>query len=139
MKDELEQKLIKKYPTLFQGVGKSPKESCMHWGMECGDGWYELIDRLCNKLVSLNSTVVALQVKEKFGGLRFYAHFVADELKKKNDKMWELIDKAEEESLTICEECGDVGRLSTNGHWLKTLCKKHCQEKDYKIYHESYL
>jgi hypothetical protein len=134
MRDELEKQLIEKYPTIFQNVGLPPTESCMSWGMECGDGWYGVIDRLCNSLVSLNNTVVADQVKEKFGGLRFYAHFMSDEVERKNDQMWELIDQAELESFSICEMCGMTGRLSTNGHWLKTLCKKHRSEKDYKIY-----
>jgi hypothetical protein len=132
MKDELEKQLIEKYPTIFQNVGKSPMESCMSWGIECGDGWYDLIDRLCNRLISLNKTVVADQVKEKFGGLRFYVHFDGDN----DEKVWEAIDKAEEESCTICEVCGMIGKQSSKGYWLKTLCEKHRREKDYKIYYE---
>ena len=47
MKQELEDKLIKKYPEIFKDCYKSARESCMAWGLEVGDGWYDLIDRLC--------------------------------------------------------------------------------------------
>ena len=134
MKDELEKKLIDKYPTLFQNVGKSPQETCMSWGMECGDGWYNLIDKLCSDLLDLNPTVVADQVKEKFGGLRFYAHFTADEIKRKNEEVWGLIDKAEAKSYIICEVCGAEGQLSTTGNWLKTLCPEHRRDTNYHVY-----
>ena len=134
MEDKLQQKLFDKYPTIFLNKDASPQQSCMHFGIECGGGWYELIDKLCNQLVSLNNTIVADQVKEKFGGLRFYAHFTADELERKNAKMWKLIDNAENESYTICEECGNAGRLSTSGSWLRTLCDKHRKKFKYGIF-----
>ena len=49
----------------------------MCWGFSCGDGWYLLIDRLCSSLQWDTDTnkypqVVATQVKEKYGTLRFY-------------------------------------------------------------------
>src|ERR1017187_6752684 len=70
--------LLTKYPKIFQGL---------RYGFECSDGWYDLIDTLCNCIQSYvdHATppleiptdilqVVAIQVKEKFGGLRFYHH-----------------------------------------------------------------
>ena len=46
MKAELQNKLIQKYPKLFQDVldGKGPTETLMCFGCECGDGWYDLLD-----------------------------------------------------------------------------------------------
>jgi hypothetical protein len=46
-------------------------------GIECADGWYPLLDGLCDVLscrahVGDNTAVEALQVKQKFGGLHFY-------------------------------------------------------------------
>jgi hypothetical protein len=78
MKEELELELVKKYPKIFQHYKGDPRQTCMAWGMTCGDGWYKLIDMLCFKLSHLSDThgiqTVADQVKEKFGGLRFYYH-----------------------------------------------------------------
>ena len=48
----------------------------MCWGIACGDGWYDIIDTLCHHIkLSVdrsNMTVEAVQVKSKWGGLRFY-------------------------------------------------------------------
>ena len=58
-----------------------------------------------------------LQVKEKFGGLRFYVNSATEE-------MYRLISEAESQSYEICEECGKPGTLSQKikGGWMKTLC-----------------
>lgn len=73
------QELMKKYPILFIQKDKSMQETCMCWGIECGIGWYVPINELCSKLEELNHDykkyrvqIQAQQVKEKFGGLRFY-------------------------------------------------------------------
>jgi hypothetical protein len=124
MRNRTEAELTAKYPTLFQNMN----------GLECGDGWYDLIDKLCSDLLALNPTVVADQVKEKFGGLRFYAHFMADEVDRKNDEVWDLITKAEEDSYKICEVCGAEGQLSTTGTWMKTLCPEHREDTHYVVY-----
>jgi hypothetical protein len=42
----LEKQLIEKYPVLFQDVNKSPKETLMCFGCECGDGWFDILDNL---------------------------------------------------------------------------------------------
>ena len=76
MKKELESRLVKKYPVIFQEYGGDMRTTCMYWGFECGDGWYHLIDSLCQTIDSLienkDIKVIAHQIKEKFGGLRFY-------------------------------------------------------------------
>ena len=57
------------------------KETCMCWGIDTGDGWYDLIDTLCG-LLQFNTDrnrcpqVEATQVKEKYGTLSFYYSFV---------------------------------------------------------------
>lgn len=58
----------------------------------------------------------ASQVKEKFGGLRFYLTCGTDE-------MYEAIRKAEEEADRTCERCGMPGE-SRGGGWIKTLCNR---------------
>jgi hypothetical protein len=62
----------------------------------------------------------AVQVKEKFGGLRFYMTYYVEEIEK-------LIDEAESKSYQTCERCGAPGK-SREGGWILTLCDE-CEEK----------
>jgi hypothetical protein len=57
------------------------------------------------------------QVKEKFGGLRFYTTYV-------NDEIQGGIDFAEEMSFRICEDCGNPGKVY-GGSWIVTRCEAH--------------
>lgn len=118
-------KLIKKFPRMFRGVNKSPRESLMCFGFECGDGWYNLIKNLCKKLEKIDPDIEVFQVKEKFGGLRFYFAPAWDEA-------FDIATKAEQQSYKICEKCGKPGRLRDDKDgrvWLKTLCDKCNKEK----------
>ena len=79
MNKELDDALCAKYPLIFAQRNWDKMDTCMCWGFECGNGWYDLIDTLCYTLQSyLNAhhpevnQVVATQVKSKFGELRFY-------------------------------------------------------------------
>ena len=121
MKTELELKLVKEYPKIFKDYKGDPKQTCMAFGFECGDGWYWLIDSLCKNL-QWNTDhngypqVVATQVKEKFGGLRFYTNGT-------NDKQRAVISFVESLSYKICENCGTNQDVSTdNKGWIRTLC-----------------
>ena len=76
MEKELEEILVGKYPIIFKEYGGDIRKTCMGWGMSCGDGWFTLLDDLCGDIKDIigrkDIKVVAEQVKEKFGGLRFY-------------------------------------------------------------------
>lgn len=122
MKKELEEQLVKKYPKIFGEYGGDARQTCMAWGMTCGDGWYEIIDELCEKLEPYG--VVAAQVKEKFGGLRFYLNAIPSE---KWDEIHALVNKAERKSLETCEYCGKPGERKGK-MWVKTVCPE-CEEK----------
>ena len=78
MKKELEEQLVEKYPIMFQDYGGDMRVTCMSWGLECGDGWYDIINTLCQDVEMIigkkDIKVIADQVKQKFGGLRFYYH-----------------------------------------------------------------
>jgi len=78
MKKELELKLVECYPSLYKDYGGDPVHTCMHWGFECGDGWFNLIFLLSYELDLFSKTykigITADQVKQKFGYLRFYYH-----------------------------------------------------------------
>jgi len=64
--------------------------------------------------------VVAEQVKEKFGGLRFYY--------RGGDQYIEgLVAMAESMSYATCEECGNSGKPNKGG-WIRTLCTTHRPE-----------
>jgi len=136
MKRELDKKLVNKYPKIFAERYAPMTETAMCWGFDCGDGWYWLIDRLCESIQSYIdnnphrniSQVVAVQVKEKFGTLSFYF--------KGGDNIIEgMVWLAENMSGHICENCGSTKDVSTytNKHrWISTLCNK-CKAKQ-KIY-----
>ena len=127
------EKLIKDFPRLFRGINMSIRENLMSFGFMCGDGWFNLIYNLCkniqielNKDKNLEEDVYAVEVKEKFGGLRFY-------ITCGNDRVFDLIQKAEEESNKTCEVCGSNGSLSVSGRRYQTLCEKHRKESGGKI------
>jgi len=138
----LDDYLCKKYPKIFIERGLSAQESCMHWGLAVGNGWFSLLDTLCHDIQSSidshNECVrkgydwavkageikqfVALQVKEKFSGLRFY-YSGGDE------RIAGMVSYAEDLSYSICETCGqmseDVGRNKKG--WIQTSCKEHAR------------
>ena len=63
--------------------------------------------------------VVAIQVKEKFGTLRFY-YSGGDEY------IHGVVSMAESMSGCTCEECGDSG-IRHGGGWIQTLCDTHAK------------
>lgn len=67
---------------------------------------------------------IAVQVKEKFGGLRFYADNITPELDG-------YIRFAELLASNTCEVCGERGKRRTGG-WIRTLCNKHEFERQQK-------
>ena len=60
---------------------------------------------------------LAVQVKEKFGGLRFYANNLTEDQHK-------YVSFAESVASRTCEVCGKRGKLRAGG-WLRTLCGEH--------------
>lgn len=83
-----------------------------------GEGWRKLVTKLVEDIIKIDSTVEITQIKEKFAGLRF-------NINGENDKIYNLIERAEQESYKICEYCGAKGYASRNTMgWILTLCKK---------------
>lgn len=145
MREELQDKLFEKYPEIFQQRHLTIQESCMPWGICCGDGWYNIIDVLCrcitNHVMNVNSsleykkskgeslevepmrTPQASQVKEKFGGLRFYVDY-ADEY------TYALIHMAETMSYVTCYTCGSPGNTTNSKGWMMRLCQPCKDEHD---------
>lgn len=134
MKKELQNKLFEKYPKIFRQKDMDKTRTAMSWGISCGDGWYELINNLCeniqNRLLNVNRnkpkeehlTCEAVQVKEKFGGLRFYTQGGDDYIEG-------AISLAESMSYDICNQCGNkAAEQKNNRGWIYTLCNE-CKEK----------
>ena len=123
MNYKLQQKLAKKYPKIFRYIGGDPRKTCMAFGIETGDGWYDIINGLCEQIVKIDplGNVRASQVKEKFGGLRFCVVGATEEI-------YSLIDTAEAMSFETCEDCGTREGVTTEGGYLLTLCRK-CRKK----------
>jgi hypothetical protein len=121
MKKELDEALCRDFPNLYRDRNGNMQDTCMCWGFP-GDGWEPLIRALSEKLEPLG--VVATQVKEKFGTLRYYADVpeTCD-----YNATYMLIDESERASASICEQCGQPGTLR-KGNWWRTACDE-CEKK----------
>jgi len=149
MKRELDEQLCAKYPKIFKDRHGDMRETLMCWGFECGDGWFNIINQLCaniqhhidwcerqrdlevKKGIEGESgmprtphvqQVVAVQVKEKFGTLRFYTSGG-------DEQIYGMIRMAESMSAVTCEECGAPGRTRGRG-WIYTACDAHAKSED---------
>jgi hypothetical protein len=50
MKQELDALLCEKYPKMMVNRNKHMTETCMCWGFECGDGWYNILNQLMGNI-----------------------------------------------------------------------------------------
>lgn len=122
MDAHLQEQLYLRYPLIFQERNLPISESALCWGIAIGNGWYHLIDGLCAQLQKETDEegapqVIATQVKEKFGTLRFY-------VRDSSERQSAMLELARELSSRICEECGAPGVLITVG-WNATRCGQH--------------
>lgn len=96
-------------------------------GFACGEGWWPILESLCgqiqhhidwkNKQSEVVPQVTVNQIKEKFGGLRFY-YSGGDEY------ISGLVSMAESWAGHSCETCGAPGK-QRDGGWIRTLCDHH--------------
>ena len=123
MKRELERDLQARFPRFFRDLYGDPRVTCMSRGCEFADGWYRLLERVCEELEPVAPPEFKfVQVKEKFGRLRIYATNDSDETSR-------LIRQAQEESLNCCEQCGATEGVTTGGSGrIRTLCRS-CREE----------
>ena len=109
--------------------------SAAYGGVEVGAGWWPIIESLCQHIQThidwCNNRaekypdlcyrsvdqVVITQIKEKFGGLRFYYDGG-------NDIIAGMVTMAESWADHTCEVCGTPGERRTGG-WISTLCDVH--------------
>jgi hypothetical protein len=146
---EWQQALYDKYPKLFRQKDLPASETCMCWGIACGEGWKYIIDEACQKLQKLADdngvTIEFAQVKEKFAELRLYTEIIYPDghklhttvidiagvgsfIKEEREKIWHEMHKitgeAGQKSLQTCEVCGKSG-APRQGGWVSTLCDEH--------------
>lgn len=146
MKEDLEKQLFHKHAVLFKDSNVA---------LEVGDGWYTLLDKLCevltfkfncalkelenckeDKMLDTYRAILddeaerlpkVLQIKEKFGALRFYVIGASAEALIQ-------IDFAEHLSSSVCEICGAIGQIAVNSGWMQSMCER-CRNglKDVKV------
>lgn len=131
MSPENQQKLYTAFPQLYRGRFRPLCESLMSYGFCCGDGWFDLVWMLSEDIENLaraegrhpdsDDWPEAVQVKQKFGSLRFHLRSNSD-----SEQMRTLLDKARNVSETICEECGKAGTL-VKQDGIRTLCAVHAR------------
>lgn len=76
--------MMENHPILYDNRKLPMTQTCMCWGIECGEGWYFPLADLSDILEGINQTfgkqyhfaIKAEQVKEKYGTLRFYYQIV---------------------------------------------------------------
>ena len=99
------------YPKMFDGK---------YGGIAVGKGWFNILNMMCRNIQSHIDwkpevpQVKVLQVKEKFGTLRFY-YEGGDEY------IHGLTSMAEAMSEVTCEDCGVPGTLRQDG-WMHVTC-----------------
>ena len=95
------------------------------------DGIHEILDRQNNASDSADIKLEILQIKEKFGGLRYYytltheddVYYDLDE--GTQNSVSRYVAQMEQVSYHICEECGKFGERHTTNGWIKTVCEEH--------------
>jgi hypothetical protein len=107
-----------KFPLMFAGK---------YGGFAVGKGWWHIIETLCRNIqghIDFKTKqgtpipqVTVAQIKEKFGGLRFYYDGGDDYIRG-------MVNISESWAGVSCEICGDLGHR-TQGGWIKTLCNVH--------------
>jgi hypothetical protein len=152
MRQELDRQLCEKYPAMMVNRNGAVTETCMCWGFECGDGWYNILNLLMSNIqhhIDWNNKnfekgykqykqvpqVTLDQVKEKFGTLRFY-YTGGDEY------ISGMVRMAESMSGVTCEGCGaqtktkwPTGKNGGIGGWVRTECES-CEEKRKEKFNE---
>lgn len=145
MDPRLDRYLTKRYPEIFKDRDNpDSKQTLMCFGFEHGSGWFWIIDALCAEIMNAHKNEMrrykyaithlaeveradednppecpyAVQVKEKYGTLRFYVDG--------STEGWGLdsgsyISMMESYSSRVCENCGAPG-IANNESWVRTEC-----------------
>ena len=87
--------------------------------VDVDEGWYQLVIDCDRELTQIDPHYQIAQIKEKFGGLRYYFHPSQSDT---SSAMHEVVAKYEAIAAVTCEATGGLGVLMKGvGGWLKTL------------------
>lgn len=122
-------KLIQEFPAVFQNMDTEVFSSIP-------SGWYNILYNLCEELTPIlneerskitedpeQPLFYVHQIKEKFGGLRFY-FMMNTENTELHENIQKLIDIAEDKSYDTCQITGKVGKLCKKGSHYMTLSEE---------------
>ena len=131
---------FEKYDAFTKHMEESfPKMFAEPYGGFCvSEGWWPVLANLCANIQHhidwqnknhekhpVVPQVVVGQIKEKFGGLRFYYSGGDGEISG-------MVRMAEAWANNTCETCGAPGKRREGG-WIKTLCDTHEAERQQRI------
>ena len=127
MDDALQKGLFDRYPSIFARHDPAAEPAPIQWGIQCGDGWLRIIEALCDVLSAVevegaSKRIEAVQVKEKFGVMRFYA-------RNASEMQSGMIRMAEAMSARTCEICGSPGVMMNRDGWYKVRCELHSKAR----------
>jgi hypothetical protein len=123
----MKNELYVKYPSLFRQTNLPSSESCMHWGIQTGDGWLPIIERLCELIKDIPGVEFS-EIKEKFGRLSINVKYILDTPDDTKELVKSYINESIDMSFTACEKCGMLGERKTIDGWLSVLCPVHENE-----------
>jgi len=122
------------YASLVERVPENRRDKIFIFALGCGSGWKEIVFKLIEDLDRIwtgyqqkngRDCWKLLQVKEKFGGLRFYPEFPEDEgadAKSRREQSYASIDFAETQAWKTCERCGKPGQVASVHFRMATAC-----------------
>lgn len=159
-RSDFDDMMVKRFPSIFADRNKPMTVTCMCWGFDVGPGWHPLLLDLCIKISAIcrmsGAVVVADQVKEKYGTLRFYYHvslgnsrtssffkrvfglfrktpyLQKDRIVIIDDIIRDVVNQAESASAATCEVCGQYGQVRSVCGWYSSLCEQHAEAKKNK-------
>lgn len=119
-------RIMQNWPQVYGSIYSHGTTSSLAEGFQCGPGWYPLIDRLSADIAAILDEMPlaafrVLQVKQKFGGLRF-------RVTGSNERILNRIAQAQVEAAHTCEGCGRTSRIRSIDMWLTTGCES-CVER----------
>ena len=87
--------------------------------IDVDEGWYQLVIDCDRELTVIDPNYQIAQVKQKFGGLRYYFQ---SSLSGERKAMDDVVTKYEAVAAVTCEATGNPGVLmKSEGGWVKTL------------------
>lgn len=132
MNPENTQRLFERFDHLYRGRHLPLTQNLMSEGFDCGDGWYDLIYELSEQIEAYCqidtevTDLIVVQVKQKFGELRFYVQprIIAVE---------KIIGVARERSRQTCELTGQPGVVCNRDGFYCTLNAEKAQELGFQL------